>query len=247
MIRDSWSLRLGGVELERRDIGSKWNASWQLNVGERYRVVEFSRLKLSMGLNLSGDDGRRLSLELFGFWIRLPWKAWREKADGEIMESWGFGYFEKSMHFRWGTRCKIVYMPWDFQHVDKEHKFLLADGKSWETVPRWRHGQPNPDDLIKPRRWIASYPYRYMVRSGDVQNVDAEVTVERRRWRRRGLPAWLPIAQKRSTCIDIRFTNEVGERAGSWKGGCTGCSYEMKPGETPRNTLARMEQERRFT
>lgn len=32
----------------------------------------------------------------------------------------------------------------------------------------------------------------------------------------------------------------------TYKGGTTGCSYEMKPGEIPLQTLKRMEKERRF-
>lgn len=46
--------------------------------------------------------------------------------------------------------------------------------------------------------------------------------------------------------IDVDFDGEVGERTGSWKGGTVGCSYESRPGETPVQTLRRMERERRF-
>ncbi len=38
----------------------------------------------------------------------------------------------------------------------------------------------------------------------------------------------------------------AADLAGSWKGGVLGCGYEMKPGETPKQTLRRMERERVF-
>lgn len=63
-------------------------------------------------------------------------------------------------------------------------------------------------------------------------------------------PVFLRRLQKRFSrpidTIDIRFSAEVGSRAGSWKGGTIGCSYEMNPGETPEHTLRRMQAVRRF-
>ena len=44
----------------------------------------------------------------------------------------------------------------------------------------------------------------------------------------------------------IDETEEVGKKKGSWKGGCIGCSYDLKPGETPEECLKRMEKEREF-
>jgi hypothetical protein len=46
--------------------------------------------------------------------------------------------------------------------------------------------------------------------------------------------------------ISVEFDHEVGEGTGSWKGGTLGCSYVMKPEETPLECLRRMERERVF-
>jgi hypothetical protein len=51
---------------------------------------------------------------------------------------------------------------------------------------------------------------------------------------------------KCSHYIEIEFDKEVGERAGSWKGGTIGCSYGIKSNETAYQCLLRMEQERKF-
>jgi hypothetical protein len=70
------------------------------------------------------------------------------------------------------------------------------------------------------------------------------VHVVRMIWKAR----WWPLIprMKSRTSIDIRFDQEVGERTGSWKGGCTGCGWDMLQCETPLEALRRMERERKF-
>jgi len=46
--------------------------------------------------------------------------------------------------------------------------------------------------------------------------------------------------------INIEFSDEVGERTGSWKGGCTACGYDWLPGEEQETALRRMERECKF-
>jgi hypothetical protein len=94
------------------------------------------------------------------------------------------------------------------------------------------------------KRVSKDYPYAYILKNREVQKRTATVHVERREWRARWWPI-IPI-RKVSTCIDVKFDKEVGEETGSWKGGCTGCGYEMKWGETPERCLSRMEHEREF-
>lgn len=99
----------------------------------------------------------------------------------------------------------------------------------------WRHKKH--EILTHPE----THPFRYVLVRGVVQERRATIQVERRTWTR----PWLPWKQV-STYIDVSFNDEVGERSGSWKGGTIGCSYDMKPGETPLDTLRRMERERKF-
>lgn len=86
-----------------------------------------------------------------------------------------------------------------------------------------------------------THPYRYELRDGEIQQRTATIQKESRYWTR----YWLP-RKKTYIGINIDFSDEVGERSGSWKGGCIGCSYEMKPGESPLQALRRMEMERKF-
>lgn len=89
------------------------------------------------------------------------------------------------------------------------------------------------------------YDYRYVRKNGEVQERKATVYVDRMVWRMKWWPI-LPFCKSR-TCINIRFNEEIGEGTGSWKGGCTGCGYEMLFGETPLECLQRMERERKFS
>jgi hypothetical protein len=90
-------------------------------------------------------------------------------------------------------------------------------------------------------RWKKDLPYRYVLRSGTVQERTATIGVSEREYRWRWF-MWLPRPRMVKRTID-----QVGERSGSWKGGCLGCSYELRPGETPDDCLRRMERERKFS
>jgi hypothetical protein len=90
-----------------------------------------------------------------------------------------------------------------------------------------------------------TYPYTYTLKSGELQLREATVHVVRMNWKARWWPL-IPLTKSR-TSIDIKFNQEVGERTGSWKGGCTGCGWDMLNGETPLDSLRRMERERKFT
>jgi hypothetical protein len=83
------------------------------------------------------------------------------------------------------------------------------------------------------------------LKSGEVQHRTATVFIERMEWRPR-IMRWQSLIRKVRTSIDVRFSDEVGERSGEWKGGCTGCGYELLPGENMEQCLRRMECERIF-
>lgn len=137
--------------------------------------------------------------------------------------------------------------PWELRHFDTwimEHSKLDSELKAvWSEGGRrlmecWDERQEVE------KRVSRDYPYSYILKNRKIQNRTATVHVVRMEWRAR----WWPIIPRRkvSTSIDVKFDQEVGEETGSRKGGCTGCGYEMKWGETPERTLSRMEHEREF-
>ena len=99
------------------------------------------------------------------------------------------------------------------------------------------------DDTAKP--YTETHPYSYLLRSGEVQHRTATVSKRRhvltyRALKALGWPRWV------RESIDVQFSDEVGERSGSWKGGCVGCSWDIQPGETMEDALRRMETVRKF-
>lgn len=199
------------------------------------------------------EDNASLHIRPFfgNLFIRLPKRLWRELPVGELMVSWGFswnwskGSCGRHLHLHWGERTKIIHMPWDWVHV--RHDVLMKDG-TWKRVAKGRWDDTGDDGCPWnwPDKFQETWPYEYRLRSGEVQNGQATIGVEEREWRWRWFQ-WLSFPCKVERCIDVTFDNEVGERVGSWKGGCTGCGYQMQKGEAPVMTLKRMERERKFT
>jgi hypothetical protein len=89
-----------------------------------------------------------------------------------------------------------------------------------------------------------SWQYLYMDKY-DGSLIPTTITVQEREWRPRWLK-WNPFFKEVRRTIEIDFSEEVGKKKGSWKGGVTGCSYELLPDEDPLDCLMRMEKEREF-
>ena len=175
------------------------------------------------------------------FKLPLP-KRWHKEPE-EGMEYWGLSIhmIEATIHLKWGSKYKIVNLPHVWEWV--RTSYLMDDG-GWFRIDK-------TDDCFGIRqdtrniKWTEKYPYTYVLKSGKVQMVTAKVSVQEMEWRRSFLH-WTKFLAKVQRYIDVEFSGEVGERAGSWKGGTTGCGYKMLKGEKPLDTLRRMEHERKF-
>lgn len=161
----------------------------------------------------------RLGLGLGRIAFSFPWK-WVVPDDYQCSgPRYGFQFFSDLLFICYGKA-----------HGRRDDPHIAL------TMPwGWRHREHNI--LTEPE----THPYKYTLRSGEVQERTATIQVETRLWTR----PWLPRKLFKKT-IDVKFNDEVGERSGSWKGGVLGCGYDMKSGETPLDTLRRMERERVF-
>lgn len=177
-----------------------------------------------------GDRMLRIKLWRFAVFIPLgivahPWPP----MDGPQWSA--FASDEFGLVFHWGQRRKSFDWPWSWHTLRYEKQ--MPEG-SWRDVFD-RSAEPAKE----------THPYTYVLRSGTVQERTATISKRRhvltyRAFKPIGWPRWI------KSSIDVQFSGEVGERSGSWKGGCIGCSYDMRPGETPLATLRRMESERKF-
>lgn len=200
------------------------------------RSLRGCRFKLSLGL-LSFED--EFTLDLFGFLIALPFLDRFHKEPADCMDKWGVYYDDgQSIVLCWRDRCKFIHMPWQWDHCKDKHMVQTEDGSWVPCLHSWEKGGPD-------NRHVQEFPYSYRLKSGLVQNVIAKVSVERREWRRKCFKRIPWFAMKKQS-LDISFSEEVGERSGSWKGGCVGCGWDMLPGETVEQALKRMEEKRQF-
>lgn len=170
------------------------------------------------------------------FYIRVPMLIEQRDDTEDWMASYGFTWHERAIQFKWRTKFWIARMPWDWEHV--RHDYLRPDGSLFRRAPeRWE-----PVDLSEVSE---KHPYTYTLRNGTVQHRAATINGEEREWRWRWF-RWLPWPRMVQRSINIEFSDEVGERTGSWKGGTVGCGYEWRHGETMLDALRRMEAERKF-
>lgn len=176
--------------------------------------------------------------------IEFP-SDWHEHARAWVRL--GFGLVTVALSFRWS---RVV--PDEYQCSGPRYGFLFFGNLLHLHWGKSRGRQDDPSKIVQmPWGWRhrkheilsepETHPYRYVLRRGEVQERTATINVERRTRTRPWVPRKLV-----STYINVKFSDEVGERSGSWKGGCVGCGYDMKPGETPLETLRRMERERKF-
>lgn len=222
-------------------------------LGARFRDGRNS-YRMTWGELSFGADGWAFALDLFeehyslnlrGLWlslfIRLPFLQRWHRAPVEMMESWGVSCRDGYICFEWGhDRRKSFDLFW--RHwVQVAHDVRRID-RSWVPfVGSWEVGR---DGKVEDQRHLETFPYRYLLKDGTLQERTATVYVERR-IRRLNCFRRLPFGRT-SYSISVTFSDEVGERSGSWKGGTIGCGYDLKPGETAAHCLKRMESERKF-
>jgi hypothetical protein len=186
----------------------------------------------------SNDDDRGDRMLFLKFWrltvilplgiVDHPWPA----MDGPQWSAYASKEFGLMVH--WGLRRWQWDWPWDRHTLAYEKQLIAGDDGSWVSVREFD---------AKP--YQEQHPYTYTLRNGTEQHRTATISKRRhvitwRAFKILGWPRWI------AESINIEFDDEVGERSGSWKGGCIGCSYDLRKGETMLGALRRMEAERKF-
>jgi hypothetical protein len=100
--------------------------------------------------------------------------------------------------------------------------------------------------FIDENEWRAEYPYRYVLRSGEVQERTATVNVEEREWRQH----WLEMDRPVSRMCGGRFPSTSATRSASalarGRADAPAAVTSYASDETPEQCLRRMEAERKF-
>lgn len=182
--------------------------------------------------------------------VHLPIRTGRKNSC--TWNSWGFHFdccdklpTELVIH-RGKKSGKYIKIP--FIHSDLlSREYLLKDGE-YHTKKRfefgsgkWRDQEKYFDDNLH----IDTIDCEYKLSDGTIQKTKAKVNVNRQTWYRHWLK-WLPWTHQVEYSIDVTFADEIGEQAGSYKGGTVGCYESMKPGERVDDAVHRMMLERKF-
>ena len=203
-----------------------------------------------------GDDGYgedkiriRFSILYGSFYISIPYKFKKKNYSGESIE-YGFsfysieGWFPDNLILFYGRKSKFIHFPWE---LDWYRTSLLLKDNTWETEKKG-DSKSFFDEKWNDKKFLEQYYYTYKPNGKErkIQRTVATISVYEREWRQRWLK-WTKLFSRVKRVIDVEFAHEIGEMVGTYKGGTIGCSYEILPGETPEQTLKRMEKERRFS
>jgi hypothetical protein len=190
------------------------------------------------------EDTYRLKL-MIGFWrFFLALNLWRVqplKCEPWSLESkqYGITFFERGVHFHWG-KTYVKDLPWAWQIVRWD--LLLPDGSLYN---RTRYPQQYPVNDVT---WFKVLEYkdnphynpnvetrqvklRHVTKNGEVQEATIRLAGQEMEWRWKWA-TYLPWPRLVKRTVDCQSDIELGERAGSWKGGLMGWGYEWKKGET---------------
>ena len=200
-----------------------------------YKKVEIEKNIKDIRKNkLSALSGKKTKIEI---------KYIKKLYDQCSAPTYGIYFFDKQCWICHGNENKCFELPWYYTWIRTS---CLAKDKTWYSETRKKRNmefwnEPKWKDII----FSETYPYKYTTEYGDEQYCNATIRVEEREWRWKWL-TWLKYYSLIRKDIAIRFSDDIGNKKGTWKGGTTGCSYTMKKGETPYDTLKRMELERKF-
>lgn len=162
-----------------------------------------------------------------------------------------------TINLLWRDKDKTIWMPWDYEchHVIYEGKdgkryieFMGDCRKRYNMAKKYNcNCIPVKDiyDIIHNKNFYWSEPYEYILKNGMDQRCIGMYHVEEREWRPRAT-FLLPIFKHTRKYLNINLTDEIGEGVDSWKGGVTGFSGEMLPGEDPHTAYQRIMKETKF-
>lgn len=209
------------IELHR---GGYFDQRWAVTIALGYGLFYFYlpvKTKLSEGCDMPKYG---IAIHNDTFWIYKG--GFYDESIGQVQDrnsswSWYLPFFSYEFDGHW------------IQNQDRE--WVLMGNRQNDGPEPWKFRESG-------NAYTESHSYKYTLRSGQIQERTATCTIEKRKWHRK----WFPFLKRTSQVIDIEFSDEVGERSGSWKGGTIGCSYEMESNDTIKSCLRRMESERKF-
>jgi hypothetical protein len=238
--------------LLRRMVGHKYDTRYL------WGELNLHRPRFDIGFRISErghDDGNHdmliVAFVVGSIYVFLPTRLCRHFKDMSLKSvsddsDYGFYTIDCSIIWRWNRGYWSWHLPFfSFNHYSTE--VLSTDGKRTVYLELAKDRSRDWKDRFAEKEAAQAansevHPYTYVRRNGEVQNRTATCYIDRMTWTRK----WFPFFKHVKTSIWVTFNEEIGEEVGSWKGGTTGCGWELRRGETILQSLRRMEAERFF-
>lgn len=212
-------------------------------------LVFYFGLRFDITFSICGYFDNRpyinLSLIFFTLKIILPFRnKWTDECDSP---RWGIAIHNNTIWIYKGGKGNLYggskWWTWDIPFFTKTwvRTSILLKYDTWEHESKGNSKEFWKDEWKEQQ---ACWEYDFLDKY-DNTIIPTKIYVEEREWRPKWL-TWTKLFAKVSRTIDVNFSEEVGSRKGSWKGGTLGCGYELRKNETPLDGIKRMEQERKF-
>lgn len=203
----------------------------------------------------SPDDVARMGRDWY--WDATPREYGFSITDGHLSVHYGRVTNDSSTEQQWG-----YFLPWtQWRHIrrslydlDGRHFWSELDSET-DNYRRLAKIEIGSDlwreryDII--RSWEEMCPKAtFRFKDFDGEELEAVTHLEQREWRfGTGWFKWLSFFRKPKirSSLSIAFSGETGKRKGSWKGGTTGHSIEMLPGDLHQEAFERYCQQHEMT
>ena len=173
------------------------------------------------------------------FFITFPWKHNIEKDYGHDDPSYGITYHNKSIMVYWNRKCHVYNLPF-FSYNWVRTSLFLSDG-TWEHEIKENRKNFYEKEWTD-KQWQIIIPYVH--RTSEEGDIDLLITchITEREWRRKWFK-WTKMSARIKRTVDVEFSEEVGPRRGSWKGGVLGTGFDITKTGDINEGLKTMEKE----
>ena len=222
----------------------------QINMSKifTWSKYKFWHLKIGHPYDYDDEDSVNLKIGIYKLYIDIPlYKTGKRESNfGNDSLQYGITYHDDTFWLYTGEGNKSFDAPWQWTIV--RHDLLNLDGSLYYRNS-YKNGRRSPDhlyfhELENTKSYVSAWTLTetmnitHTTSHGDTQETVVTLHGEEREWRWKWLQ-WLPFNKLIHRVCDFEFSSELGDRAGSWKGGLTATSTEWKSSETLKESFTR--------
>ena len=173
-------------------------------------------------------------LKVCRVWERTYWYAYPREFGAFLIDGAVHLDYGAQTHDSTTDKSKVWFLPWcQTRHI--RHSLYGLKGEIVADLPERAKGADWQCHRNVEQAILGVCPTaRFEFTDFDGERLTATTRIEEREWAHgTGRFKWLSLFRRNiiRRSLDIDFSGETGKRKGSWKGGTTGTSIDMLPGE----------------